>query len=82
MFNNACQEFKVSELLEIFQIDIPQSTIFLSIEESVESNCLPHSSSEKETSTYISWKTDTTPKCPYNPRIKEIIHLSIYEPMM
>lgn len=56
MFNNACQEIIVSELLEIIQIDIPRSTIFLSIEESVESNCLPCSSSEKESPTYISSK--------------------------
>lgn len=65
----------------MIQIDIPRSTIFLSIEESVESNCLPHSSSEKESPSYISSKKDTA-KCHYNPRIKAIIHLSIYEPMM
>ena len=35
MFNNACQEIKVSEWLDIIQIDISRSTIFLSIEESV-----------------------------------------------
>lgn len=56
MFNNACQKIKVSERLEIIQIDIAESTIFLSIEESVESNCLPHSSSEKESPSYISSK--------------------------
>lgn len=42
----------------------------------------PHTSSEKKNHLVILIKKDTTPKCHYNPRIKEIIHLSFYESTM
>lgn len=55
-FSNACQEMKVSERLEMIQIGIPRSTIFLSVEESVENNCHLIAHQKKESPSYIHQK--------------------------
>lgn len=73
---------KVSEWLQMIQIGIPRGTIFLSVEESVQSNCHLIAHQKKKNHLVILIKKGTTTKCHYNPRIKEIIHLSFYESMM